>query len=130
MAWMGGMVLLAMTASLPVSARPSEGTGGRLDIISVILMLDARFTSPAMLITWLLGLVLIMTGGWFPPSGWLILKLVAVFLLSGFHGMLTGYLRKILKGNGDTPPPTFRYAGVPFAVTATLVVLMATTKPF
>ncbi len=130
MAWMGGMVLLAMTASLPVSARPSEGAGGRLDIISVILMLDARFTSPAMLITWLLGLVLIMTGGWFPPSGWLILKLAAVFLLSGFHGILTGYFRKILKGNGGTPPSTFRYAGVPFAVTATLVVLMATTKPF
>ncbi|MEP5698528.1 MAG: CopD family protein, partial [Sneathiella sp.] len=98
--------------------------------ISVILVLDARFTSPAMLITWLLGLTLIMTGNWFPPSGWLVMKLVAVFLLSGFHGILTGSLRKTLKGNGGSPPPTFRYAGFPFAVTATLVVLMATTKPF
>jgi putative membrane protein len=48
--------------------------------------------NPAMIATWLLGLWLAWSGGWF-ASHWLHVKLALVILMSGVHGMLSRYVR-------------------------------------
>ncbi|MDZ5460081.1 CopD family protein [Azohydromonas lata] len=61
-----------------------------------VLRLDALVTSPALLLAWGLGLALARLGGWF-PAPWLLLKLTLVVLLSAWHGLLSGHLRRRLR---------------------------------
>jgi protoporphyrinogen IX oxidase len=91
---------------------------------------DRTVTSPAIVFTWLLGLALIALGGWF-HSGWLMAKLLIVFVLSGVHGMLSGAIRRAADNAGEhVPKPRERY--IPYAVVAgvSLVAVLVILKPF
>lgn len=85
--WISGMVALALGLLKP--ARES------LQLLSIW---DKRVTSPAMLLVWVLGLIMAYWGGWFGAT-WLWVKLAAVFILSGAHGMLSGQVRRALNSD-------------------------------
>ena len=65
---------------------------------------DRTVTTPAMLLTWTLGLMLALLGGWF-HGGWLIAKLAFVVALSGLHGVQAAKLRRLAGGLAATAPP-------------------------
>jgi putative membrane protein len=66
---------------------------------------DQRVTAPALLATWGLGLEMASSGHWFTQT-WLQLKLLLVVVLSAFHGMQSGRLRRLAAG-GDPAPPSY-----------------------
>lgn len=87
--------------------------------------------NPAMIATWVLGLVLILTPGvvdW--TAGWWHLKLTAVLLMSGFHGML-GAARKRFEADGrPRTERAWRYWNEVPTVLLILIVIMVIVKPF
>lgn len=85
---------------------------------------DQRLTTPAMLATWALGLMLASSGGWFTQT-WLQIKMVAVLLISGVHGVQSGRLRRAVT-RGETP----RWNGVVLIIAlVTLIATLAVLKP-
>jgi len=90
---------------------------------------DRRVTTPAMLATWLFGMLLAMQGAFF-SSGWLVAKLMIVVALSGLHGIQAGLLRRSL----IEPPAATGYLQTlaPKVVTGgvILIVTLVVIKPF
>ncbi|MFG1498199.1 CopD family protein [Saccharospirillum sp. HFRX-1] len=82
--WISGMVALALGLLRPAKAH--------LELLSAW---DKKVTTPAMALVWVLGLILVYWGGWFGAT-WVWVKLAAVFVLSGMHGMLSGQARRML----------------------------------
>lgn len=53
----------------------------------------SQVITPAMLLTWIFGMTLVLLGGWF-PTPWLIAKIAIVFFLSALHGITARDLRR------------------------------------
>lgn len=89
--------------------------------------------TPAMAVVWLLGIALALNAGiadGVPGLGWLHAKLLIVVLLSGYHGWIVGYARKLAAGRPTLTGKQLRLLNeVPGLATAIIVVL-AIVKPF
>jgi putative membrane protein len=119
--WIGGMLGGAVQLTALRSAAPSS--------LDAVRRWDTRVTTPAMLLVWILGLALAITGGWF-PSRWLFAKLALVLLLSGVHGVLAGSLRRLALRPDATVPGLARYAPAAIVTAVTLIVVLVVIKPF
>lgn len=85
--------------------------------------------APAMGIVWLLGLALALNIGAF-TQGWFHAKLLMVFLLSGYHGWVVGYGKKLAAGQRTMGDKRLRLMNeVPGIATAIIVVLVI-VRPF
>ncbi|MGK2740344.1 CopD family protein [Tepidicaulis sp. LMO-SS28] len=126
--WTGGMLLAAVMTAAAGSAA-AGAVVGRSTILTAVRRWDRRVTSPAMLLTWALGLTLVLQGGWFPEP-WLIVKLALVLLLSGLHGMLSGTLRRLARADGSTSSAMLRYGPIVTVGTVFAIVVFVVIKPF
>ena len=93
LAFVGGM--LAEAVLLGASIQAGMNSAQRSPAIAALWRWDCTVTTPAMLLTWALGLGLALRGGWF-SSVWLPLKLILVVALSGLHGVQSGTLRRMV----------------------------------
>lgn len=85
--------------------------------------------TPAMLLVWALGLTLAYIGGFWDQL-WFQLKFALVFALSGYHGWMIGYGRKLARGERPLSGRTLRLMNeIPGAATA-LIVILVIVKPF
>jgi putative membrane protein len=85
--------------------------------------------TPAMLATWLFGLLLATAGGWF-GAGWLSVKLLGVLLLSAFHGCCVGWVRRFASDSNQHSARFYRIANEIPTVLLIAIVLLAVLKPF
>lgn len=85
--------------------------------------------TPAMIVTWVLGLVLVVQGGWF-SSGWLHAKLLFVVLLSGFHGFCAKNVRLFAEDRNTRSSRFFRIANEVPTVLLIAIVILVVVKPF
>ena len=84
---------------------------------------------PAIVLVWVLGLALAITIGAF-SQGWFHAKLLFVLALSGYHGWLAAYAKKLARGDVTMSGKTLRLLNeVPGLATAVIVVLVI-VKPF
>ena len=85
--------------------------------------------TPAMLVTWVLGLMLAVHVGAF-TQGWFHAKLALVVVLTGYQGWISAYGRKLAKGHRETEERRLRMLNeVPGILTALIVVLVI-VRPF
>ena len=85
--------------------------------------------TPAMLIVWVLGLSLAsITGAW--DQGWLHAKLLLVLLLSGYHGYMVGYGKKLARGERPASGKALRIMNEVPGVATALIVILVIVKPF
>jgi protoporphyrinogen IX oxidase len=85
--------------------------------------------TPAMILVWIFGLTLAWQGGFF-ASGWLQAKLLIVIALSGYHGYMVGYGKKLARGERPVSGRALRIMNeVPGIATAAIVILVI-VKPF
>lgn len=88
---------------------------------------------PSIGVVWVLGLALAVNIGLFEPGvqlGWLVAKLVLVFLLSGFQGWLSGYSRKLARGEARLEAKQLRIIGEIPALAVVLIVVLVIVRPF
>ena len=89
--------------------------------------------TPAMIVVWVLGLALALNLGLadgVPGLGWLHLKLLLVFLLTGYHGWTIGYAKKLAAGKPTLTGKQLRMLNEIPALAVTLIVVLVIVKPF
>ncbi len=68
---------------------------------------------------------------WRAGLGWLHAKLLLVFALSGYHGWVVGYAKKLANGQGDADAASSsRMLNELPALLVALIVILVVVKPF
>lgn len=86
--------------------------------------------TPAMLITWILGVILLAANPDVASQGWIHFKILLVFLLTGFHGACAGWMKKFARDENTKSQKFFRIANEVPTVMMILIVILAVVKPF
>ena len=85
--------------------------------------------TPAMILVWLLGLALAwVTDAWM--QGWFIAKFAIVLALSGYHGWMIGYGKKLARGQRDASGKTLRMMNEVPGIAVILIVVLVIVRPF
>ena len=132
-AWMAGMLYLPRLYVYHTRATP----GGELDLTlqEMERKLLRIIINPAMNAAWIFGVWMILIHvygfgqGWgFLLVPWVATKLVAVIILSGWHGFLAGELKRIHAGTSARTGKFWRMTNeIPFLI-AIVAVLAVTTE--
>lgn len=85
--------------------------------------------NPSMTVVWLLGLALAANAGAF-SQGWFHAKLFAVLALSGYHGWIVGYAKKLARGERTLSDKTLRLVNEVPGVAVAVIVILAVVRPF
>ncbi|MBB5704793.1 CopD family protein [Sphingopyxis panaciterrulae] len=85
--------------------------------------------NPSIVIVWILGLMLAFSGGYW-SEGWFHAKLLLVLGLSGYHGWLIGYFKKLKRGERPLSEKRLRLLNEVPGVVAAIVVVLAVVRPF
>ncbi|MGB3377388.1 CopD family protein [Allopontixanthobacter sediminis] len=125
--WMAGLFMLPRffvyhqeaEAGSPEEARWIDRENKLLKIILL----------PSIIIVWLLGLALAGSIGAF-AQGWFHAKLLLVLLLSGYHGYLSAYARKLARGERPLAGKKLRLLNEVPGVAAAIIVVLVIVKPF
>jgi putative membrane protein len=85
--------------------------------------------SPAMILVWVLGLALMwVTGAW--SETWFQAKLALVLALSGYHGWMIGYGRKLAAGVRPVSGRALRLMNEIPGIAVVLIVVLVVVRPF
>jgi putative membrane protein len=85
--------------------------------------------TPAMILVWIFGLSLMWTiQAW--TMGWFQLKLLIVLFLSGYHGWMVGYGRKLARGERPVSGRALRIMNEIPGLAVVLIVILVIVKPF
>lgn len=85
--------------------------------------------TPALVVTWVLGLALAYSSGAF-SLGWFHGKLLILLLLSGYHGFLVSYTKKLATGERSLSGKQLRLLNEVPGIAAALIVVLAVVRPF
>lgn len=85
--------------------------------------------NPSLIIVWVLGLFLAYDIGAF-SQGWFHAKLLIVLLLSGYHGWMMGYTKKLARGERTMTDKKLRLVNEVPGITAAIIVILVIVKPF
>lgn len=84
---------------------------------------------PSILVVWAFGLALAFgVGAW--SQGWFHAKLLLVVLLSGYHGWLAAYAKKLAEGDRKVDTKRLRLLNEVPGLAVALIVVLAIVKPF
>ncbi|MEO5705477.1 MAG: CopD family protein [Alteraurantiacibacter sp.] len=85
--------------------------------------------APSIVVVWVLGVALAQTiSAW--DAGWLWAKLTLVVGLSGYHGYLAAYHKKLARGERSLTGKQLRLLNEVPGVTAALIVILVVVRPF
>lgn len=85
--------------------------------------------NPSLVIVWIFGLMLMVNiEAWTMP--WFHLKLLLVLLLSGYHGWMIGYAKKLARGERTMTGRQLRMINEVPGIMVAVIVILAVVKPF
>lgn len=85
--------------------------------------------TPSMMMVWVLGLSLMwITEAW--QMGWFQMKFAIVLALSGYHGWMIGYGRKLARGERPVSGRALRLMNEIPGLAVVLVVILVIVRPF
>lgn len=126
--WMAGLFMLPRFFVYHQEDGPpgSEADGKWIErerkLLKIILL-------PSMIVVWVLGLLLAWTtGAW--EQGWFHAKLLLVLALSGYHGWMASYAKKLVAGERPLDGRRLRLLNEVPGLAAALIVILAVIKPF
>ncbi|WP_338665663.1 protoporphyrinogen oxidase HemJ [Pararoseomonas sp. SCSIO 73927] len=128
-AWMAGMFylprLFVYHSAAPAGGEPSE----TFKVMERRLL--RAIINPAMAATWLLGITLVLTPGVIDWSqGWWHVKLLAVLLMSGFHGHLSAARKRFERDERPKSERYWRIANEVPTILLAVIVVMVIVRPF
>lgn len=125
--WIAGLFMLPRYYVYHQEAAPGSAEEARW--IDRERKLRRIILSPAMILVWVLGLTLAyISGAW--TEGWLHAKLLLVVLLSGYHGYMVGYGRKLAAGQRPVSGKALRLMNEVPGIATVLIVILVIVKPF
>ena len=85
--------------------------------------------NPSLVIVWVVGLLLAYNNGAF-SQGWFHAKLLIVLALSGYHGWMISYSKKLARGERTMSDKALRLTNEVPGIAAAINVILAIIKPF
>jgi len=125
--WISGLFMLPRyyiyhQESPPGSAEEKKWIEREKKLRSIII-------TPAMVLVWLFGLMMMWTiQAWTMP--WFQAKLLLVLGLSGYHGWMVGYGRKLARGERPVGGRALRLMNEIPGLAVILIVVLVIVKPF
>jgi protoporphyrinogen IX oxidase len=125
--WIAGLFMLPRYYVYHQEAAP--GSAEEQKWIERERKLRSIIITPAMILVWVLGLTLAwITGAW--TEGWLHAKLLLVIGLSGYHGYMVGYGRKLAKGLRPVSGKALRIMNEIPGIATVIIVILVIVRPF
>ena len=85
--------------------------------------------NPSLVIVWVVGLLLAYKISAF-SEGWFHAKLLVVLVLTGYHGWMIGYVKKLARGERTMSDKALRLVNEVPGITAAIIVILVIIKPF
>jgi protoporphyrinogen IX oxidase len=126
-AWMAGMLYLPRLFVYHCEADVGSIQSETFKVMERRLF--RAIITPAMIATWVFGLWLAWSGGWF-KAPWLHAKLLLVILMSGVHGVLSRYVKDFAADRRRKSQKFFRILNEVPTVLMILIVILVVVKPF
>ena len=128
-AWMAGMLYLPRMFVYHATAEAGSVLSETFKVMERRLL--RAIINPAMIAAWIFGLVLLFTPGVIDWSvGWIHVKLVAVLLMSGFHGLLARWRKEFERDANQRAGGFYRAVNEVPTVLMVVVVIMVIVRPF
>jgi putative membrane protein len=126
-AWMAGTLYLPRLFVYHTAAPPGSRESETFKVMERRLI--AAIITPAMIATWIFGLLLAWRGEWW-PAGWLHAKLLLVILMTGLHGFLSRCRRDFEADRNRRSQRFFRILNEVPTLLLILIVILVVVKPF
>ena len=127
--WMAGMFYLPR---LFVYHAEQAEPGSQMDATFQVMeeKLLRVIMGPAMVVTWIAGVLMIALGGFDFGAAWSWIKLGSVVAMTGFHGWLSARRKEFAAGENTRNGRTYRLANEVPTVLMLVIVVMVVVKPF
>lgn len=129
MFWMAGMYYLPRLFVYHAEALENATAHDMFPVMEEKLL--RIIMTPAMLAAWVLGLLLIFAGGHWPLGDvWLLAKLSAVLVLTGYHGFLAKQRKILATGVLVRPSRFYRMINEIPPILTVIIVILVVVQPF
>jgi putative membrane protein len=125
--WMAGLLYLPRLFVYHTMAKPGSAQAETFKVMERRLL--NFIMTPAMAVSWILGLVLLIQGRWLDAT-WFQAKFVLVIVLSGMHGVMSRWVADFALDRNRHAEKFFRIVNEIPTVLMILIVLLAVVKPF
>ena len=128
-AWLAAMFYLPRLFVYHCDVRPGSTESERFKVMEYRLF--KQIMNPAMIATWVFGIILVLTPGiidW--SAGWWHVKLLCVILMSGFHGAMSRWRKDFLADANRRTQKFYRIANEIPTVLMVVIVIMVIVRPF
>jgi putative membrane protein len=126
-AWMAGMLYLPRLFVYHTAAEPGSQQAKTFAVMERRLL--TYIMTPAMALTWILGVALMVEGQLF-AAGWLHAKLVLVVVMSGMHGAMSRWARDFRDGRNTRSQKFYRIINEVPTILMIIIVILVVVKPF
>lgn len=125
--WMAGLFMLPRyfvyhQEAEPGSSEEAKWIDREQKLLKIILL-------PSIIVVWVLGLALMSTVG-AHTQGWFHAKLLIVLALSGYHGWMSAYAKKLARGERPLQGKALRLINEVPGIAAAIIVILVVVKPF
>ncbi len=127
--WMAGMFYLPRLFVYHVE-RAAPGSDMDKTFQTMERKLLRVIMNPAMIVSWLCGMVLIGMGAFDWNSGWAWVKIIAVIAMTVFHMWLAARRKDFVAGTNSRSGKAFRLANEVPTVLMLIIVVMVVVRPF
>jgi putative membrane protein len=126
-AWMAGMLYLPRLFVYHATAKAGSALSETFKVMERRLLTFIML--PAMIVTWIVGIVLLLQGQWLSAS-WLHVKLLAVVAMTILHGLFAHWVNEFRFDRNRRSQKFYRIVNeIPTVLLIVIVVLVA-VKPF
>jgi len=125
--WMAGMLYLPRLFVYHAAAAPGSEQSETFKVMEH--RLHKFIMTPAMTVTWLAGIALVLYGQWL-AAGWFHAKLVLVIAMTIMHGLLGHWANEFAFDRNRHSQKFYRIANEIPTVLLIAIVILATVKPF
>ncbi len=125
--WMAGMLYLPRLFVYHCDAEPGSKQSETFKIMERRLL--RAIISPAMVLTWLLGLWLAWQSGFY-TAGWFHAKLALVIIMSSVHGFFSRCVREFASDRNVRSKKFYRIINEVPTILMIAIVVLAIVKPF
>jgi putative membrane protein len=125
--WMAGLFMLPRyfvyhQEAAPGSPEAAAWVERERKLLKIILL-------PSIIAVWVFGIALASSiGAW--DQGWLHVKLLFVLILSGYHGWLSAYAKKLARGEQPLDGKRLRMLNEVPGIVVAIIVVLVVVKPF
>lgn len=125
-AWMAGIFYLPRLFVYHVSAAPGSEMSETFKVMEQRLL--KIIMMPAMIATWLLGIVLVLLGGWL-SAGWFQIKFALVLVMTVLHGLLSHWATEFARARNTRSEKFYRIVNEVPTVLLIAIVILVVIKP-